>query len=203
MDYSIVSATLLLSYSAVSATLLLSYSVVSATMMLSYSAVSATLLMAHLQQMSSLIYASETNMDKYIKIADHLPGKTVRDVAFRIKWIIEKEIMKKDKMGSKKLDDDKSNIFLGSINSHETDSYKATLGVVGELLEENNKISDQITSNFSFLEIHTNSNLLSQIRNNIFKMFSYMDEDIEIMKNLPPIPDKINIDVANLFLGPS
>ncbi|XP_047309607.1 uncharacterized protein LOC124913026 [Impatiens glandulifera] len=142
-------------------------------------------------------------MDKYIKIADHFPGKTIRDVAFRIKWIIEKEIMKKDKMGTKKLDDDKSNIFLGSINSHETDSYKATLGVVGELLEENNKISDQITSNFSFLEIHTNSNLLSHIRNNIFKMFSYFDEDIEIMKNLPPIPDKINIDVANLFLGSS
>ncbi|XP_047309611.1 uncharacterized protein LOC124913029 [Impatiens glandulifera] len=155
------------------------------------------------------IYASEPNIVKYANIANHLPDKTIRDVAFRIKWMNEtvinnnkKEIMKSDKRGTKRRVDDNPSISVGSINSDEADSFKASLGVVGELVEENYKAYDQINSNFGSLETYTNFNLLSQARNNIFKIISYMDEDVELMKYLPPIPEKINIEVANLFLGP-
>ncbi|XP_057789636.1 uncharacterized protein LOC131006504 isoform X1 [Salvia miltiorrhiza] len=167
-------------------------------------------------------YASETNIIRYAKIAQALKDKTVRDVALRCRWMNKKENGKrrKDDNNSRKSKDKKEKAIDSLPKSSqvanrsngppyvqpmlmESDdgiSYKAIGGVTGQLLEQSANALDQISANFSAFKIHENIDLFCQARTNILSILNDFNDLPEIMKQMPPLPVKLNEDLANSIL---
>ncbi|THG19920.1 hypothetical protein TEA_011265 [Camellia sinensis var. sinensis] len=89
-----------------------------------------------------------------------------------------------------------------SMDSDDGISYKAIGGVKGELLEQNGQALEQISANFASLRIHENINLFCQTQNNILTILNDMNDMPEIMKQMPPLPVKLNEELANSILPP-
>ncbi|XP_004246247.1 uncharacterized protein [Solanum lycopersicum] len=170
-------------------------------------------------------YATESNISRYAKIAMQLKDKTVRDVALRCRWMSKKEIGKrrKDDHNSRKNKDKKEKVtdsmpksshvanrangppYAQSVMSMDSDdgiSYKAIGGTTGQLLEQNAQALDQISANFTVFKIQENINLFTQARNNIFTILNDLNDMPEIMKQMPPLPVKLNDELASLILPP-
>ncbi|KAK4419759.1 hypothetical protein Salat_2388800 [Sesamum alatum] len=168
-------------------------------------------------------YASESNIVRYAKIAQALKDKTVRDVALRCRWMNKKENGKrrKDDHNSRKNKDKKEKAidslpkssqvanrsngppYAQSIMPMDSDdgiSYKAIGGAAGQLLEQNAHALDQISANFSAFKIHENIDLFCQARNNILSILNDFNDLPEIMKQMPPLPVKLNEDLADSIL---
>lgn len=170
-------------------------------------------------------YATESNISRYAKIAMQLKDKTVRDVALRCRWMSKKEIGKrrKDDHNSRKNKDKKEKVtdsmpksthvatrangppYSQSVMSMDSDdgiSYKAIGGTTGQLLEQNAQALDQISANFAVFKIQENINLFTQARNNILTILNDLNDMPEIMKQMPPLPVKLNDELASLILPP-
>ncbi|PIN19791.1 hypothetical protein CDL12_07522 [Handroanthus impetiginosus] len=168
-------------------------------------------------------YASETNIVRYAKIAQALKDKTVRDVALRCRWMNKKENGKrrKDDHNSRKSKDKKEKAidslpkssqvanhsncppYVQSMMSMDSDdgiSYEAIGGATGQLLEQNAHALDQISANFSAFKIHENINLFCQARTNILSILNDFNDLPEIMKQMPPLPVKLNEELASSIL---
>ncbi|KAL9268318.1 hypothetical protein AKJ16_DCAP22671 [Drosera capensis] len=165
-------------------------------------------------------HASVTLVVRYAKIAMQLPNKTVRDVAFRCRWMHKKEMSKrrKDERKSKdkreKVTDSSGkasqpsprptvqpcSLPTVSVDNDDGISYKDIGGPVGELLEQNAQTFEQISANFSSHQIQENINLLCQARENLTKILNSLSETPEIMKQMPPLPVKLNEELANSML---
>ncbi|KAK2651253.1 hypothetical protein Ddye_018742 [Dipteronia dyeriana] len=79
-------------------------------------------------------------------------------------------------------------------------SYTAIGGVTGELLEQNAQMFQQISANFAAFQIRENIDLLRQARDNIFAVLNDLNDMPEIMKQMPPLPVKVNDEIANNIL---
>ncbi|GAA0141489.1 hypothetical protein LIER_02622 [Lithospermum erythrorhizon] len=90
--------------------------------------------------------------------------------------------------------------MIASMESDDGISYKAIGGITGQLLEQNAQVLDQISANFSTFKIHDNINLLCQARNNILSILNDLNDMPEIMKHMPPLPVKLNEELANSIL---
>lgn len=168
-------------------------------------------------------YATESNISRYAKIAMQLKEKTVRDVALRCRWMSKKEIGKrrKDDHNSRKNKDKKEKVtdsmpksshvanrangppYAQSVMSMDCDdgiTYKAIGGPTGQLLEQNAQALDQISANFAIFKIQENINLFTQARNNILTILNDLNDMPEIMKQMPPLPVKLNDELASLIL---
>ncbi|KAL3531019.1 hypothetical protein ACH5RR_010341 [Cinchona calisaya] len=168
-------------------------------------------------------YSTETNVVRYAKIAMQLKDKTVRDVALRCRWMTKKENGKRrkdDHNSSRKSKDKKEKVtdslpkshvasrtngppYTQSVMSMDSDdgiSYQAIGGVTGQLLEQSAQALDQISANFSAFKIQENINLFFQARNNILSIMNDLNDMPEIMKQMPPLPVKLNEDLANKIL---
>ncbi|KZV32204.1 hypothetical protein F511_29779 [Dorcoceras hygrometricum] len=169
-------------------------------------------------------YASETTIVRYAKIAQALQEKTVRDVALRCRWMNKKENGKRrkdDQNSSKKNKDKKEKIadslpkssqvpsrsndppYVSSMMLMDSDdgiSYKMIGGASGQLLEQNAQALDLISSNFAAYKIHENINLFCQARNNILSILNDCSDMPEVMKQMPPLPVKLNEELANTIL---
>ncbi|KAA8543600.1 hypothetical protein F0562_021654 [Nyssa sinensis] len=169
-------------------------------------------------------YASETNIVRYAKIAMQLKDKTVRDVALRCRWMTKKENGKrrKDDHNSARKNKDKKEKVTDPLakSSHVTTrtsgppyaqpvipvdsddgiSYKAIGGATGQLLEQNAQALDQISANFAAFKIHENINLFCQARSNILAILNDLNNMPEIMEQMPPLPVKLNEELANSIL---
>ncbi|XP_059626322.1 uncharacterized protein LOC132269226 [Cornus florida] len=169
-------------------------------------------------------YASDSNLVRYAKIAMQLPDKTVRDVALRCRWMTKKEIgkrRKEDNNPTRKNKDKKEKVadplgkashvtthssgppYAQSMISMDNDdgiSYKAIGGATGQLLEQNAQALNQISSNFSAFKMHENISLFCQARNNILTILNDLNDTPEIMKQMPPLPVKLNEELANSIL---
>ncbi|XP_051141630.1 uncharacterized protein LOC127258721 [Andrographis paniculata] len=168
-------------------------------------------------------YASEPSIVRYAKIAQALKDKTVRDVAFRCRWMNKKENGKrrKDDHNSRKSKDKKEKVIdslpkssqvasrannppyvqsMMSLDSDDGISYKAIGGATGQLLEQNAHALDQISANFSAFKIHENIDLFCQARSNILSILNDFNDLPEIMKQMPPLPVKLNEELANSIL---
>ncbi|KAF5741337.1 hypothetical protein HS088_TW10G00333 [Tripterygium wilfordii] len=170
-------------------------------------------------------YASESNIVRYAKIAVQLKDKTVRDVALRCRWMTKKENSKRrkeDHNSARKSKDRKERATDSSAksSSHLTARpngpsyappmipldnddgipYEAIGGVTGELLEQNSQFLNQISANFSSFQIHDNINLLSRTRENILAIMNDLNDMPEVMKQMPPLPVKLNEELANSIL---
>nr|XP_016438103.1 PREDICTED: uncharacterized protein LOC107764091 [Nicotiana tabacum] len=168
-------------------------------------------------------YATESNISRYAKIAMQLKDKTVRDVALRCRWMTKKEIGKrrKDDHNSRKNKDKKEKVtdsmqksthvanrangppYAQSVMSMDSDdgiSYKAIGGTTGQLLEQNAQALDKISANFAIFKIQENINLFCQARNNILSILNDLNDAPEIMRQMPPLPVKLNDELANSML---
>ncbi|XP_047313707.1 uncharacterized protein LOC124917279 [Impatiens glandulifera] len=168
-------------------------------------------------------YASDRNITRYAKIAMQLKEKTVRDVALRCRWMTKKENGKrrkedharKSKEKKEKVTDPSAKStphttnrtngapYAQSIMPMDTDdgiSFNAIGGVTGQLLEQNSQTLEQISANFSSFKMHDNINLFCQARNSILSVLNDMSDMPEIMRHMPPLPVKINEELANSIL---
>ncbi|XP_062181007.1 uncharacterized protein LOC133885325 isoform X2 [Phragmites australis] len=166
-------------------------------------------------------YAGDAAIVRYAKIAMSLPDKTVRDVALRCRWMAKKESSKKKEELSKKSKEKKERVgdssskgpvqlvarpnappyTLPVLPMDDDDvSYKAIGGPTGQLLEHNAQILNQIYTNISNMQVQDNLSLLCQTRDNILTVLKEVSDVPEIMRQMPPLPVKLNEDLANSML---
>lgn len=173
-------------------------------------------------------YASETSISRYAKIAIALKNKTVRDVALRCKWTTKKEnsrrrkddanLLKKNKDRKEKLIDPTAVSspvvmqqpsyapYTQGVVSNKSEgfaSYHATVSMTRQLIHQNARIFEQISANLVTHQIHENTRLLCQARDNIFKILHKLNESSCTLKQMPPLPVKLNEELANSILPPS
>ncbi|CAJ1933360.1 unnamed protein product [Sphenostylis stenocarpa] len=165
------------------------------------------------------LFASEPNLTRYAKIAINLNNKTVRDVALRVRWMNKKENCKRRKDDfSRKTKDKKvsdqaarpshftaqSNIspYVPAMMMDNDDDicHKAIGGPAGQLLEQNAQALNNISTNLAVLQFEDNINLFSQTRDNIIKILNDMNYMSEVMRQMPPLPFKINDTIFNSIL---
>ncbi|KAI9079406.1 hypothetical protein K1719_038705 [Acacia pycnantha] len=167
-------------------------------------------------------FTSESNIIRYAKIALQLQNKTVRDVALRVRWMNKKEnskrrkddLTRKNKDKKERVSDPstKSSHFATRSNvspyappmimmdNDDGISYKAIGGPTGELLEQNAQALNQISANLAAFQIQENFNLFCQTRDNILKIMNDLNDLPEVMKQMPPLPIKVNEELANSIL---
>ncbi|KAM7484806.1 hypothetical protein LguiA_000815 [Lonicera macranthoides] len=164
-------------------------------------------------------YADEPSMMRYIKIAATLNDKTVRDVTMRCRWMTRKRRKQEDHNPGKKLRKDKllkssskTNTFSSSpmnmaayslITNHRNQSVHMSCEAMKgtkHLLEHNNQVLGQISSNLSMLKLQDNIDLFSLSRNNIIAILNHMRETPGIMSQMPPLPLSINEELANSIM---
>ncbi|KAK8970664.1 hypothetical protein KSP40_PGU018878 [Platanthera guangdongensis] len=169
-------------------------------------------------------YASDLPVVRYAKVAKHLPEKTVRDVALRSRWMTKKENGKrrKDDSLSRKSKDKKErandssakpspnlasrpnvppySMPMFAMESDDDISSKAIGGPTGQLLDHTTQIFNQISGNFTNFQINDNITLFCQARDNILNIMNELDDIPGIMRQMPPLPFKLNEELANTIL---
>ncbi|XP_019053511.1 PREDICTED: uncharacterized protein LOC104598244 isoform X3 [Nelumbo nucifera] len=170
-------------------------------------------------------YASESIIVRYAKIAMQLQDKTVRDVALRCRWMTKKESGKRRKEDhnlTRKSKDKKEKVVESSVKSSshlaarpnvppyalpmiamDNDdgiSYRDIGGTTGQLLEQNAQFFNQISANLANYQLQENINLFCQARDNILTILNDLNDMPSIMKQMPPLPVKINEELANSIL---
>ncbi|KAK1348449.1 Histone H2A deubiquitinase [Heracleum sosnowskyi] len=143
-------------------------------------------------------YASETNIVRYAKIAVLLHNKTVRDVALRCRWMNKKE-------NSKRRKEDQSLLRKNNNrkeNMADPSSRPALLagGPTRKLLWQNGQVLEQISANFRSYQMHENIGLFYQARDNILQILNNLRDTQDVMKQMPPFPEELNEELANLVL---
>jgi hypothetical protein len=169
-------------------------------------------------------FRSECIVSRYAKIAVLLPNKSVRDVALRCRWMNKKENSKRRKEETMRKEKDKKervidppalssrltaqpnipSYAMPSIPTNYGDgiSFRAIGGPTGELLEQNQQAFSRISANFAALQIQDNINLLYQTRNNILRITKDLNEFPTMLRKMPPLPVKVNEELANTILPP-
>ncbi|OVA03046.1 Protein of unknown function DUF3755 [Macleaya cordata] len=170
-------------------------------------------------------YASETSVIQFANIAMELPDKTARDVALRHRWMTKKEngkrrkddhtLTRKNKDRKEKVADPstKSSSHLAArpnappysvpmipMDNDDGISFKAIGGATGQLLEQNAQVFNQISANFASYQYQENINLFCQTRDNILTILNDLNDMPGIMKQMPPLPVKMNEELANSIL---
>lgn len=169
-------------------------------------------------------YASESNIVRYAKIAQQLNNKTVRDVALRVRWMNKKENSKRRKDDhnlSRKSKDKKERVSdpaaksshfaarpsvppyappMITMDNDDGIPYSAIGGPTAELLEQNAQTMTQISANLSSLQLQENINLLCQTRDNIIRIMNEMNDSPAVMKQMPPLPVKMNEELSRSIL---
>ncbi|PWA77454.1 hypothetical protein CTI12_AA188650 [Artemisia annua] len=169
-------------------------------------------------------YASDSSVLRYAKIAKKLQDKTVRDVALRCRWMSEKVTEHLAKSSSHttnrangppyaqsavSMDSDDGISYKGSISSNVSKMCfpevvcvaSAAIGGVAEVYEKFFGSSDPThLDKYQKLQVHENINLFCQARNNIVSILNDLNDMPEIMKQMPPLPVKLNEELTNSML---
>ncbi|XP_039007475.1 uncharacterized protein LOC120135236 [Hibiscus syriacus] len=173
------------------------------------------------------VFALDPSTVRYAKIAMHLPHKTVRDVALRCRWMTKKRSDKrrKEEVNLTRKGKAKKERVVGSsadpthfagqssVSQNPTPMapkdyndcipFEAIGRVASELLQQNAQALNQMSANLASYELEENIVLLSQTRDNILKLLNLMNEDVpDIMKQMPQLPVKMNLELANTIFPP-
>ncbi|XP_020257200.1 uncharacterized protein LOC109833795 isoform X2 [Asparagus officinalis] len=170
-------------------------------------------------------YASQRGMMKYIKIASMLRCKTVRDVALRCRWIAENG--KRRKLGeqyvgksiySSKMVDSCSSGNRYMVNPSTAASYSPMMHQVNQndlfscevpavddttqqLMDENNRMLHQISTNLATYKVQENIELFCHTRNNTTTILNNMSNMPWIMSRMPPLPVSVNEELLGTILS--
>ncbi|KAL4567687.1 hypothetical protein LXL04_023279 [Taraxacum kok-saghyz] len=172
-------------------------------------------------------YASEANIIRYAKIAVQLQNKTVREVALRCRWMFKRNIGKRSKEDyilTRKSKDRKEimNDHLPSTSHLPTQSgsssyvpevvgngqhnndiiYSVLASPEGQLLKENAKALGQISASLDTHQVsHENIRLLYQVQKNIQQILNTLNDTPEKLRQMPPLPVKLNIALFNFLIS--
>lgn len=73
-------------------------------------------------------------------------------------------------------------------------------GPIAQLLESNFTILNEFRSNMADFKVHENTQLLVQFRDNILAIINAMEAMGGVMAQMPQLPVRLNVDLANNFL---
>uniref|UniRef100_M1BNA1 Uncharacterized protein n=1 Tax=Solanum tuberosum TaxID=4113 RepID=M1BNA1_SOLTU len=141
-------------------------------------------------------YSSDREMHCYVQIAMHLKDKCLRDVIFRCRWMSEKltDVMPKLTNIANQTNASPNAQAILPMDSDGGIFYQAIGGPIGQLLQQNAQALDQLSANFGAackkLQDQYTYTLISPISLN----------DISEMKRMPPLPVKLNEELANSIL---
>jgi hypothetical protein len=79
-------------------------------------------------------------------------------------------------------------------------SNDAIGGPTGHLFEHNSQIIGQIRANLAACKLQENTELLVQFKDNIFAILNGMTNMPGIMSQMPPLPVKLNLELADSIL---
>ncbi|XP_076881969.1 uncharacterized protein LOC143530271 [Bidens hawaiensis] len=171
-------------------------------------------------------YASESNIIRYAKIAVQLQNKTVRDVALRCRWMFKRDISKtrkedytltrKNKDRKEKMSEHLAStshlatqtglspLFNGVVANGKSNAiqYSVLVSPAGQLLKESARAMERVSANLETQNslVHENISLLCQVRKNIRDILSNLSDTPEKLKQMPPLPVKLNEDLLNSLL---
>ncbi|KAH9554721.1 hypothetical protein CY35_08G077500 [Sphagnum magellanicum] len=151
-----------------------------------------------------LKYAGQkNNLVKYIKLAALLPEKTVRDVALRCVWITQDKVEAPTRPVAAVAARVPMPMYTPPpppIDNDDGISKDAIGGPTGHLLEHNVQVIGQIRANLAACKLQENTKLLVQFRDNIFAILNGMTNMPGIMSQMPPLPVKLNSELADRIL---
>ena len=154
-------------------------------------------------------------VQRYVRMAAALPRKGVRDVALRVRWTMQQRMKRRaadsgaGKGGSVMASGANPmipmNPNLGIVTPpvmplQGQDGNQTVDGPIAYLLDANLSILNQFRTNMASFKVHENTQLLVQYRDNILQILHAMDSMGGVMSKLPPLPVKLNVDMANEFL---
>jgi len=73
-------------------------------------------------------------------------------------------------------------------------------GQVAQLLDQNFNIIAQIRENMKWFRVNENTELLIRMRDNTLSILNGMSQSEGVMSQMPPLPVRMNLDLANSFL---
>ena len=151
-------------------------------------------------------------VQRYVRIAAALPRKSVRDVALRVRWTTQQRMKRragdamKGGIGVSQNNPMMSmNPCLGTVTPptlplQGQDGRQTVDGPIAYLLDANLSILNQFRTNMASFKVHENTQLLVQFRDNILQILHAMDSLGGVMAQLPQLPVRLNIEMANNFL---
>ncbi|CAL5026373.1 unnamed protein product [Urochloa decumbens] len=170
-------------------------------------------------------YVHEQGIMKYIKIAASLPNKTVRDVAMRCQWVGKKVNTRrrkpqehhigrnikerKDKFGEPALWGANHPLQTGvRTNSFVPHNVQNNMFLSGgseidrpqHLLEENNRILNQIEANIVTFQAQNNIDLFHRARRNINELVHVTTQLPGMSTKMPPLRVSVNESLASFVL---
>lgn len=166
-------------------------------------------------------------VQRYVRIAAALPRKCVRDVALRVRWTMLQQQLKRRTgldahrptpvgigvgggMGLPPVPPPKPIMSLGPPHGAALSSYGGPAamgegpptieGPIAHLLDANLAILNHFRGNMAAFKVHENTQLLVQFRDNILQILNAMEAMGGVMSQMPSLPVRLNIDLANNFL---
>lgn len=207
-----------------------------------------------------------SSLQRYVQIASHIPGKSVRELAMRIAWKTKRESSRKRKVeeaqtkrakqksereprgqsifsvgarpplpnnaavsmqadpspssmgmglqgpmsaamsqlpplhGSVQMNTQQFAALIPQLEDHGSDTVGNLGGATSQLLEQNISLINHVRSNWANCRIHETGHQLSQFRDNILKILNSMSVMPGKMTQMPPLPVKLNIELASHIL---
>ena len=86
------------------------------------------------------------------------------------------------------------------LDDHGSHSVGMVGGPMAHLLEQNYLILNQYKQNMQQYKVHENTDLLVRFRNNILTILNQMNSMSGLMQDMPPLPVRLNIELASDFL---
>lgn len=175
-------------------------------------------------------YVHEQGIMKYIKIAASLPNKTVRDVAMRCQWvgkkvntrrrksqeqhtgrnIKERKVVSQDRFVEPALWGANRPLQTGmgtsSFTTHNVQNNPFLSGAseidcpVQHLLEENNRLLNQIQTNILTFQAQNNIELFHRARSNINDLLQITAQLPGMRTKMPPLRVSVNENLASFVL---
>lgn len=157
-------------------------------------------------------------IQRYIRIAAALPRKNVRDVALRARWTVQQQLRKRTALDPRKpgmppiapkplismvpsLPGSIPPPFIAPPTATVPSEGSLTIdGPIPHLLEANIAILSHFRSNMAAFKVHENTQLLVQFRDNILQILHAMEAMGGVMAEMPQLPVRLNVDLANNFL---
>lgn len=158
-------------------------------------------------------------LERAVRIAGSLPGKSARDVALRLTWIakggaagkrLKKGEPEKGVKGAQR-PPRAGSIFAvqpgpvaggagGAAGGAEGAMDGGPGGTVAQLLQNNFDIITNIRNNMHQFKVNENTELLVRMRDNTLRILASMKQSEGVMSQMPELPVKMNLDLANSFL---
>lgn len=89
---------------------------------------------------------------------------------------------------------------IPQLEDHGADTIGNLGGQTAELLDQNLAIISQVRAHWAACRIHENSSQLLQLRDNLIKIVNGINNMPGIMTQMPPLPVKLNIELARHIL---